>query len=164
MNDFLFLYSCFRKKRPGIFFMQTFLSGTALWTYILSSQETKKKLSRISILVEAKQFNSDIISRATSALYPIPRTPSSLAWDKQRCHCGGAAQPLYYERIPAPPSLTGFGLWSFSIGFGPRLDGRALCQQLWVVIHHFRQCCFWHPFLTPPPAVTSHRKFLKIFS
>ena len=47
------------------------------------------------------------IVAATSPLYPPPRTPSSLAWDKLWDHSGGAANPICSGRKSAPPRLTG---------------------------------------------------------
>ena len=34
----------------------------------------------------------------TAPLYPTPRIPSSLAWDKLRNHYGGAVHPLRYGK------------------------------------------------------------------
>ena len=55
---------------------------------------------------------------ATPALYPTPRTPSSLAWEKLRNHSWVAAHPLRSGRKTIHLGNPAFGLWSFNIVSG----------------------------------------------
>ena len=68
-----------------------------------------------------------IISYTTDSILPS-------LWYASGYHSGGCYAPPSVRQESSPPRLT--GLWSFSIVSGPRLDGRALCRQLRVILHH----------------------------
>ena len=128
-----------------------------------ASQIEHHQLTKSIHLQYTFQSLRDYLIAATSLLYHTPQTQASLAWDKDRGHSGGAALPLHSGRIPAPPRLISFGLWSFPIGSGPRHDGRALCQQLRVFLHHHLQRCLLSSTTTsyppPPPIWIKHLLF-----
>ena len=59
----------------------------------------------------------------------------------------GVAHPLRSGRKAVHQGESAYGLWSFSIVSGQRLDGKALCRHLQVVLHHV--CILHHCTILP---------------